>query len=128
MHPPTPTVDFMATEQLTDSQKDHLVIATEEGNLYVSEVGNSVGQWCQFCALLSTKESEKKSVVSQQCGIMKGGPDLNLRGTSSRLSFALICMIFGKSPNSFGLRALICKIRAMFPKNVFCKIQVFTAK
>lgn len=28
-----PTTDFMAAEQLTGSQKDHLVIATEEENL-----------------------------------------------------------------------------------------------
>lgn len=88
----------MATEQLTASQKDHLVIATGEGNPGDLEVGISVGQPCQLCAPLSLKGLDKKSVSHQQCGVMK----------SHR--FANICMILGKSPNSYG------KARLMSPK------------
>lgn len=47
---------------------------------------------------------------------MERGLNLKIRGTGSRLSFATICMILGKSPNLFRLRALISKIGAMFPK------------
>lgn len=55
---PAPTVYFMATEQLTDSLRDHPVTATERGHLWVLEVRISVGR---FCVLLSTKGWRLKS-------------------------------------------------------------------
>lgn len=67
-----------------------------------------MGQPCQFCALLSLKGSDEKSVAYQQCGVMKRGPKV-------KASFANVRMILGKSPNLYGLRALICKTRVMLP-------------
>lgn len=68
----------MATEQLTGSQKDHLVIATGEGNLGDLEVRIAGGQPCQLCALLSLKGLDEKSIAYQQRGVMKRGPDVKV--------------------------------------------------
>lgn len=68
----------MATEQLTASQKDHLVIATGEGNLGDLEGRISVGQPCQLCAPLPPKGLDEKSVACQQRGVMKRGPNVKV--------------------------------------------------
>lgn len=41
---------------------------------------------------------------------MERGPNLKIKGTGSHLPLATICVILGKSPNLFRLKALICEI------------------
>ena len=44
---------------------------------------------------------------------MERGPNLKIKGTGSHLPLATICVISGKSPNLFRLKALVCEINIL---------------